>query len=70
MGAYSYCYKCKDGPLDPATASEVLSKEQECPACHALLFPNRSMDEVVVELAERIEALEARPNLGDYRRDR
>ncbi len=58
MGAYSYCKhpECFCA-MPPATAREVLEGEQTCIMGHSN-EPNRTEKDVIIELVERIEALE------------
>lgn len=58
MGAFSYCqHKDCDRPLAPATLDEVIEGEQTCNRGHAN-SPNRSRDDLLLEMAERIALLE------------
>lgn len=60
MGAYSYC-RCRgcDMPLGRATLSEVVDDNQYCSRGHRNP-PNMTRDEALVELDERLAAIETR----------
>ena len=58
MGAWAYCGECNTG-LSKPTAREVVNGAQTCNNGH----PNpatMTKDELLIDLAERIEQLEAR----------
>lgn len=59
MGAFSYCPKC-GGPLEACTPREIRLEEMTCPHCAALLHPNRTMDDLIDHLWEKITELEER----------
>ncbi len=58
MGAPSYCRKC-DRPLEFSTPQQVGDGEHECPYCNYTNDPNQSVGDLLRELTERVEALEA-----------
>lgn len=64
MGSHwSYCMHCDLG-LPRATMREVLDEAQYCGTGHANA-PNVSKDDLLVELFERVEALEEKLSEND-----
>ena len=61
--AYTYCGKCDRG-LDEPTPSQVLYDDYECPCCGYSNSCPKSVNELILELIERIETLEARSEVG------
>jgi len=59
MGAYSYCQTADcGGGFFAASMREVINNEMLCPRCGRINTPNRTKDEVLIEMLERIETLE------------
>lgn len=56
--AWAYCSKCEASMSEP-TVEEALKNEYHCKSCGHNNFPNKSMADIVIELNERLEALEA-----------
>lgn len=55
--AWMYCKKC-DAPQDEPTNEQVLKGEYNCPQCGYTNYPNKSLNDVVLSLDERIAILE------------
>lgn len=55
--AWAYCSKCETGMNEP-TVEEALKNEYVCPTCGHNNFPNKSLADIVIELSQRVEALE------------
>lgn len=55
--AWTYCSKC-DASMSEPTVEEALKNEYCCKQCGHTNFPNKSMADIVIELNERLEALE------------
>jgi hypothetical protein len=65
MSSYSYCVTC-EVPIHPATLWEIIDGKQECVSGH-VNPPNRTKDEFLLDLAERVQVLEM---LGRQRSDK
>lgn len=58
--AWTYCRKCGEGLAAP-TAEEVLFPGTYCcPVCEADNEPNKSLEELVLELIHRVDELETK----------
>lgn len=55
--AWTYCRKC-DTEMEEPTLREVLTYDYLCPNCGSLVDPQKSVNECIIELLERVEALE------------
>lgn len=55
--AYSYCRKC-DAEMGEPSLSEVLNCDHTCTQCGHSNHPLKSDAEAILEMAERLEALE------------
>jgi hydrogenase maturation factor HypF (carbamoyltransferase family) len=58
VGAFRYCHQC-DKPLNKPTCREDLLENFSCDRCGRLIPKYQSIAEWVVELEERLCALEA-----------
>ena len=57
MSFWKYCDKC-NAELDPPTHREALTDTYECPHCGMVNDPLTSMQEIVLDLLERVKELE------------
>lgn len=57
--AWTYCSACDSG-VDQPTPQQVVEGNYTCPHCGEHLDPNMSLGDVVLNLLERIEALEGK----------
>lgn len=57
MGAWAYCDFCDCG-LDKPQAFEVIAGKRLCPKCDHCAPIRQTKDDLIIELAERVEALE------------
>lgn len=55
--AWSSCSKCSH-ELDEPTPSQVINNDYLCPSCGHNNYPNKSLAEIVLELCDRVAALE------------
>lgn len=61
--AWMYCGKCEAEQQEP-TDEQVLNGEYLCPQCGHHNYPNKSLNDVVLSILERLEALEANTCVG------
>lgn len=57
--SYSYCPHCSEG-MPKASIHEVLADIQICHHCGVSSPPNQTKDEILLDLIDRVEQLEAR----------
>ena len=65
MGHYMYCGSCKAGQDEPEAST--LRDGMYCTSCGKELYPDKTIEDFVIELSERISTLEAGINMGEWR---